>query len=111
MGYMRHHAIIVTGAIPEKLHAAHAAAQSIFPVVTAIVDSETNGYGSFMVPPDGSKEGWEESDEGNTRRELFLDALSDLRYPDGYPFEWVEIQYGDDDRETVVTHHSDEAWP
>jgi hypothetical protein len=68
-----------------------------------------NGYWSFAVFPDGSKEGWEASTEGDTGRAAFIAWLDAQRYSDGSsPFNWVEVQYGDDEEITEVTAHSDE---
>ena len=114
MGYMRHHAIVVTGMLEThgamlSIHAAWDRAAEIFPHISSVVESEINGYGSFFVPPDGSKEGWAESGEGDERRTVFIEWLRSTTYEDGSsPLKWVEIQYGDDERETIVTAHSDD---
>lgn len=115
MGYMRHHAIIVTGidltviGKGNAVESAHKKAIELFPDLSEITPSEVNGYLSFFIPPDGSKEGWGESDEGDKRRAAFLDHLKTYTYEDGSsPISWVEVQYGDDERETKVTHDNDE---
>ena len=111
MGYMRHHAIIVTSFDEDLINEVHARAKEIFPAVSEIVPSGINGYASFFIPPDGSKEGWSESDAGNERRELFIEYLISFRYEDGSsPLDWVEVQYGDDDRVTRIVRHSDDGW-
>ena len=50
--------------------------------------------------PDGSKEGWEESVEGDRRRAEFLKwiAESDVWC------DWVEVIFGGDDWDARVTH-------
>lgn len=102
MGYMRHNAIIVTGFDEAKVNAWHAEAVAIFGgAVTNIVKAEINGYWSFLVGPDGSKEGWAESDEGDERRARFLAYLGGQQWPD-----WIEVQYGDDNGENVATNAS-----
>lgn len=118
MGYMRHHAIVVTGLLDSPgirsvemppIEAAHAEAAAIFPAVSEVVASEINAHGSFFVPPDGSKMGWAEDAAGDERRARFIEWLRSKNYEDGSsPFKWVEIQYGDDERETIVTAHSDD---
>lgn len=116
MGYTRHHAIVVTGLLRDncgvsfpRIEDAHAEARALFPRVTEIIESDLNGYGSFLIPPDGSKEGWSESDEGDAKRARFTGWLRSKQYEDGSsPFRWVEVQYGDDERETIVTAHSDD---
>ena len=68
MGYNVEHAIVVTSWDNKLLAKAHKKANEIFPEVSERVPHITNGGASFLVPPDGSKEGWEESDAGDVRR-------------------------------------------
>jgi hypothetical protein len=107
MGYMRHHAIVVTNCYGDWIVRAHDKATEIFPVVSPVLGSEINGYFSFFVPPDGSKEGWAESDVGDARRERFIAWLESLRYDDGgSPLDWAEVQYGDEEGEDEVIRSS-----
>lgn len=111
MGYMRHHAIVVTTYDRARATLARKEAAAIFgdDSVTGVVVSTVNGMCSFLVPPDGSKEGWDESDAGDERRAKFVVWLDSTRFEDGSsPYAWAEIQYGDDNGETLVTRHSDE---
>ena len=56
----------------------------------------TNGYHSFALMPDGSKEGWEESDSGDLLRQRFIDRLSEDQYDDASsPWDWVEVGFGE----------------
>lgn len=110
MGYMRHHAIIVTSRSP-YIHQAHEKAASIFPSVSPVLESEVNGYDSFFIPPDGSKEAWPESYDGDIRRTSFVVWLDQQRYEDGStPFNWVVVQYGDDEGMTRIVCDSDEVF-
>ncbi len=110
MGYMRHHVIIVTGIdIDDRTERAHKIARDIFPVVSSILKSQMNGYKSFFIPPDGSKEGWEESDEGDKRRDRFIEQLKKhLAYEGGEGFKvtWCEVQYYDDGGDDRITRAS-----
>jgi hypothetical protein len=63
MGYMRHHAIIVTSWKRELLEQAHARAVELGMSVSEVTGEVTNSYRSFLVAPDGSKEGWDTSDD------------------------------------------------
>jgi hypothetical protein len=45
-----------------------------------LVASPMNGFYSFFIPPDGSKDLWPESDHGDGRREKFLRWLGCQRY-------------------------------
>ena len=110
MGYMRHHAVIVTSWDEKRIADAHLKARAIFEPqqVTVIVRGTVNHYESFMVGPDGSKEGWDDSDEGDRRREQFTRWLDSQRYEDGSTsLKWVEVQYGDDNGETCIVRDSD----
>ena len=110
MGYMVHHAIVVTDrAYEDWIVTAHDVARRLFgEQVSEIVASPINGYRSFFIAPDGSKEGWPESDEGDIRRAAFREWLHACEYDDhSSPLVWVEVQYGDDDMETRVIDDSD----
>lgn len=108
MGYIKHHAIVLTSWKYEHLEAARAKAEELGLRPTELTNEVTNGYRSFMVPPDGSKEGWEESEGGEQRRQTFrgwLYAQSEDLY-----VEWCEVAYGSDDCNAAVTTHAwDEA--
>lgn len=106
MGYIRHHAILVTSWDDEKIEAAHRRASEIFRAVSPILSSQINAFRSFFIPPDGSKEGWAESDAGDSLRDAMIDWLNDQAYGDGSTvFDWAEIQYGDDSHENKVLRH------
>ena len=90
MGYMVHHAIVVTG-YDEHIQEAHAAALKVDKAaVSDLTLTQVNGYQSFFVGPDGSKEGWKESDEGDTRRDAIVKAIDKL------PVSWAELTLGDE---------------
>lgn len=103
MGYMRHHAILVTSYKDERINAAREKALSFGLACSEIIPSRTNVYFSFFVAPDGSKEGWPDSDEGDAKRDLFINWLNSYRFSDGSsPLDWVEVQYGDEGGEQEV---------
>lgn len=104
MGYIRHHAIVVTSWEQSALEAALVQASVCGLTHTGIGAQVTNGFRSFLVCPDGGKEGWEMSDHGDERREQFKAWLRGQRHEDGSSaLEWVEVCYGDDDYGAVVT--------
>lgn len=82
MGYIRHHAIIVTRWSHDSLVDAQKKAIELGHAVSAIVRSVINGYESFLIAPDGSKEGWSESDDGDARRDKFIEWLENRRHGD-----------------------------
>lgn len=103
MGYIRHNAIVVTSWNPEAIVAADAEARRLGLTVLGPTAAATNAYRTLLICPDGSYEGWKESDEGDDRREKFREWARTLRYEDGSsPLEWCEIAYGNDDREATV---------
>ncbi len=112
MGYMSLHSIVVS-AWNDDIESAHAKASELFKWVSPISLVHTNGYRSFFVPPDGSKEGWDESDKGNDNRAAFIQWM---REQETY-LDWVEVQYGNDDGITRICSHSDDEgasdseWP
>jgi hypothetical protein len=107
MGWMRSHTIVVESWDEEQINAAHLAATGLFSWVSEISPKATNGYRSFFVPPDGSKEGWPESDAGNARREEFKKILRSFYYEDkSTSVHWVEVQFADDAGENCVIDHS-----
>ena len=111
MGYMRDHAIVVTCFEEELLLTARRKAIALFGVgqVSAILKALVNDYTSFCVGPDGSKEGWAESDEGDAKRASFVEWLDQQRETDGSSaLRWVVVQYGDDEGVSFVVTHSDE---
>lgn len=91
MGTIHHHAILVTG-WDESLDKAHQKAVEIFPWVSGISPEGRNGYRTFFIPPDGSKEGWEDSDKGDVRRKAFFKFLGEQKR---FFVEAVEVGYGE----------------
>ncbi len=104
MGYIRHHAIVVTGWDAAQLATAHEKADDLGMRPSAIIRSHMNGYETFLVPPDGSKEGWDESDDGDKSRKTFTRWMSE----EAPYLAWVVVQYGDEERVTKIMEHSDE---
>ena len=108
MGYIKHHAIVVTSWNDKFIEAAHAKAVEFCRSVTDLTEPAVNGQRSFLVAPDGSKEGWTESDHGDATRALFMRWLDEQRYDDGSTsLAWAEVVIGADDNEAHVERH---AW-
>jgi hypothetical protein len=109
MGYMRHNAIVVTTHGHKMASSAWDKACEIFPfqMVSPRMPAPINGYFSFFVGPDGSKEGWTESDDGDKARSDCIDWIHSQAYSDGSnPYAWAEIQYGDDSGEQKIVQAS-----
>lgn len=101
MSYVLHDAIIVTGYDLDVLTDLHKEVckltrLNVSPILPSMVSTggwepprNVNGYHTFVVIPDGSKEGWDESSTGDRER----DAIRRLLHQ--YPYiEWVEVRYG-----------------
>lgn len=118
MGYMRHNAIVVTAPMSERMVEVHtvisglAARNGGVCDVTPLTKEAMNGYVSFLVASDGSKEGWDTSEQGDRTRDEIIEYLNTLRYSDGSSsFRYVEVQYGDDERQSKVLRHSEDGVP
>lgn len=99
MGYHIHHAIVVTSWSKKRTKEAHDYARIIFAELDACISEITqmaaNGYTSFFIAPDGSKEGWPKSDACNEARDQFFKKISSLSL-DGF-LDAVEISFGGDE--------------
>lgn len=106
MGVIGHHAIIVTGCEDEDCQKAHREAIRIGLRVSPHVYAEFGGYCTFVVSPDGAKEGGSWSAQGDVRRAEFLRQLKRLRDTDpDFACDWVEVQYGNDLGSPRITNH------
>jgi hypothetical protein len=98
MGTIQHHALIVTTWDTRRLKKAYAAAVRLIgnDLVTPIASYRINEGGSFAVLPDGSKEGWEESNTAEWQRSAFIEWLERQRYDDhSNAFNWVLVAFGE----------------
>lgn len=116
MGYTSHHAILVTAFGKEYAEDAYEKAAEIFAEIedwstpslqpSPIMESPANSYYTFVIPPDGSKEGWPPSDKGNECRERFASWLDQQRYGDGSsPYAWAVVRYGDENGNNALEVH------
>lgn len=102
MGYIRHDAIIVTAWDKKYLLPAIEEAERLELPVSDIAESKTNGYCSFLIAPDGSKEGWEESARGDAARASWKIWAAQARSRDVW-LEWVHVSYaGDEPDDTKI---------
>ncbi|MDB5550643.1 MAG: hypothetical protein JWL86_627 [Rhizobium sp.] len=105
MGYDRHECIVISGWSSAEVLRAHEAAVSIFnPIgmgglVGGLTQHAINGGAAFLVAPDGSKEGWADSDKGEAARSEFIEFLRSKEAPH---IEWALILIGGDDGEYRV---------
>ncbi len=108
MGYIKHHSIAVTSWDNELISKAHDKANKIFDgLVTEIIGTKVNSYHSFFISTDGSKEGWEESDNGDVNRTDFIKWLNEQAHEDGSSsISYAEFFYGDDNGDSKVINHN-----
>lgn len=92
MGYFRHHTIIVTGWDAQSVAIAQQEAKKLFFTTSEVTPTAINGFISFFIPPDGSKEGWDASDDCNQNRDKFIEWL----HSHAYSLRWVEVSFGED---------------
>lgn len=107
MGYIRHHAIIVTAWDSRQLATCIAKAEELGLVHTEITESKINGYASFMIVPDGSKEGWGDSDEGESARAQWVKWAKESK---NLWADWVLLNYGGDEpaNTRIIDHNEKE---
>ena len=108
MKNIKHHAIIVTCNDKEslalirievlRLYKSTMEAKNGHQLVSPIIDSLINKFCSFFIAPDGSKEGYDASDDGDKVRKKIIEFLNSLAEPNGSnPIKFVEVFFGSDE--------------
>lgn len=115
MRNIRHHALIVTcndrkvletiRAKIVELYKTHMEASNGVHLVSEIKESIVNHYASFFIIPDGSKEGYDASDDGDIIREKIIAYINPLCTSEAYHLSYGEISYGADDGSTSFRHN------
>lgn len=112
MGYLRHKTLVVNGWDAARVLKAHAAATVIFnrdgygALVSGLVQHAVNAGGAFFIAPDGSKEGWEDSDKVDTALASYIGWLKSDKATDLF-LNWALIEIGGDDRQYGVIQHAE----
>ena len=102
MGWHRHHAIVVTSFNQDSIEWAWDQAHEIFQEgriapITDITEAGVNDYRSFLIAPDGSKEGWNDSETADIARNVFITWLESKRFEDGSSLlNWVEVEFSNE---------------
>lgn len=99
MGYIKHDAVIATGSDYGDFKVAMSALKESWGEDGEIILGPyrgINGETTFFMAPDGSKEGWADSDRFDLRREEFVKTARDSGA------DVVEIRFGGDDTSTRV---------
>lgn len=96
MGYIVHDAIIVTAWNEKHLRPAIEKARELGLPTSEVAVSVMNGYVSFLIAPDGSKEGWADSNLGDAARNMWKVWAVDAQKLDIW-FDWCHVRYGGDE--------------
>jgi hypothetical protein len=91
MGHFHHHTIVVTAYRMSELDHLREDCIRLGAICTEVVSSKRNDFYHFMIAPDGSKEGWKASNEGDERREEIKWLLRGNTW-----VSWFEAGYGSD---------------
>lgn len=103
MGYMRHDAIVVTSWSAQWILDAYNQAIDLGLQVLGPSEEVTNDYRSILICPDGSKEGWPESDTYNQLRLQYIDWLNSVKFSDGSStLSWVAVSFNNDYHATIT---------
>lgn len=113
MGYIAHDAVIIT-VMSYKINKAaqlvdqfrESLPQRYQPLLVGPIPTVANGDVTYFFAPDGSKEGWPESDEGDRWRAAFMELLGFAHEDGSSPYDRVAVTYGGDyGREHGTTVH------
>ncbi len=108
MGYMRHNAVIVTAAgdvmrgerdgvpAPDVEAFRQSLPEKWRRLVTGPVRSVMEDYVTFAFLPDGSHEGWDDSNLGDELRQRFLDLFTFAHEDGSTPFDVLDVRFGGD---------------
>lgn len=88
MGLIQHNAIVMT-TWREDVKEFVEKALSLGCSIIGPSDTQMNDYVTVCIVPDGSKEGWEDSDKGDERRAALHEWLQST------DLTWVEVSFGE----------------
>lgn len=110
MGYLKHDTIVVTDwsadieiVREEAIKIFEAKNEGYSRIISPLVGSVINSQKSFFIAPDGSKEGWSDSNLAEEARVEFLDWLRKSKYFCDY----VLIRFGGDDEYDEIVRSKD----
>lgn len=110
MGTIKHHSIIVTGFDKIQINIVRTKAIELFTIENYDISDHSNlvsnilfgmnGYMSFFIAPDGSKEGWSDSDFCDNVRAEFIKWMDDNQKD--ICCDYIEIKFGGDDNYSKI---------
>lgn len=71
-------------------------------LISPIMESLINHYYTFTLIPDGSKEGYDASDDNDVIRNKMVEFLTPLTTSTEYHLSFVEIEFGADDNKKAI---------
>jgi hypothetical protein len=113
MGYMRHDSVLVVvedyildrPEMPDVEAFKRTVPEPYRSLIVGPIPAAVNAYVTYAFLPDGSKEGWPESDDGDRYRDRFVE-LFDFGYSDGSsPFDVTRVRHGGDDEHLTKAEH------
>ena len=113
MSRIHHNAIVITSNNKKAIEYVYKKADELFEgYITNMTEGFNNGYLSFLVVPDGSKEGWDTSNSWDVKRAEFIDWIETCKIegiysqpsPIRYFVEYVEVEFGNELHEAKVLH-------
>ncbi len=113
MRNIRHHSIIVTvndkATIEDlrkkinEVYTKNMEAKNGFQLLSPTIPSLINNFFSFFIAPDGSKEGYDASDDADRVRKLVLEMLRNYKpKEDTVIVQFVELFYGDENEPSSI---------
>ncbi len=89
-----------------ELYKKNMEAKNGFQLISPVVQSLINNYFTFFIAPDGSKEGYDLSEDGDRVRQKVVELLESYQTTDGtFPVSYAELFYGDDTAPAKILHH------
>lgn len=115
MGYIAHHALVITDydgngtlapwqVIVEDFRREY----DLERYIVGPIGPFTNGYVSYIYAPDGSKEGWDTSDEHDANRRALIDLLSNPNADWKSRPDFALVRFGGDESELATIEMHDE---
>lgn len=113
MGYMRHDSVIVVvqdyaldrPGMPDVDAFRQTLPEEYQPLVVGPIPAMINGYVTYFFAPDGSKEGWPESDAGDEYRDRFVELFNFGHADLSSPFDVTRVRHGGDDEDRTNAEH------
>ena len=114
MGYIKHDTILVVFDDwvlndPEWMPDVEAFKQSLPEewrhLIVGPIQALVNGYITYAFLPDGSKEGWTPSDDGDRYRDQFVELFNKGYDDRSSPFDVTRVRHGGDDETLTKAEH------